>query len=179
MADFLLGGAPDGSGATRGGTGRAGAYPAARAPNHLRRAGLAAAALLAALLAALGAAVVRRTGRVVVAGDSMRPTLEPGDRVIVLRGGRARPGDVVVVPDPRHARRMMIKRVAAVDGPRCVVVGDNRSSTTDSRHFGPIRLADIQARVVYRYFPIDRRGVLRHGPSETAADAQRCVNTWK
>src|SRR6266576_3136785 len=41
--------------------------------------------------------------RVAVHGDSMRPGLEPGDRLLVTAwpGWRPRPGDVVAVVDPR------------------------------------------------------------------------------
>ncbi|MFD6141472.1 S26 family signal peptidase [Promicromonospora sp. NPDC060271] len=71
---------------------------------------------------------------VAVDGMSMHPTYEPGDRVLVRRGGRAPArGDVVVVrkPDVKHGwpttapaqrsglplgRRWLIKRVAATGG---------------------------------------------------------------
>src|SRR5205807_5623378 len=49
--------------------------------------------------------------RVAVQGDSMRPALEPGDRLLVLRLLRPRPGDVVAVVDPRDGERVMVKRV--------------------------------------------------------------------
>src|SRR5438874_12557495 len=41
--------------------------------------------------------------RVEVHGDSMRPGLEPGDRLLVVGLGRPRPGDVVAVVDPRDS----------------------------------------------------------------------------
>ena len=100
----------------------------------------------------------------------MVPTLLPGDRVLVLRGLRrlrpaVRRGDLVALPDPRRPDRIMVKRVAAVDGPRITVRGDNEAASTDSRHFGPVEAAAIVGRVVYRYAPEDRRGRLgRDGP---------------
>ncbi len=35
----------------------------------------------------------------------------------------------------------------------CFVLGDNRSDSKDSRHFGPIPLADVKGRVDYIYWP--------------------------
>jgi signal peptidase I len=86
--------------------------------------GLGACTLLAAL-------VLRRLFAVVtVTGDSMMPTLAPGDRVLVrrARAGQLRRGQVVVVEmpgadggwaEPRGGpadREWMIKRLAAVPG---------------------------------------------------------------
>ncbi len=33
-------------------------------------------------------------------------------------------------------------------------LGDNRNNSNDSRHFGPVPLADIEARVDYLYCPV-------------------------
>jgi signal peptidase I len=67
-----------------------------------------------------------RSVRVVVADTSMRPALEPGDRLLVerFRAGSAgpRPGDVVVVPDPDGSGRWLVKRVAACGPARVFVV---------------------------------------------------------
>ena len=35
----------------------------------------------------------------------------------------------------------------------CFVLGDNRASSRDSRHFGPVPLADVKGRVDYIYWP--------------------------
>jgi nickel-type superoxide dismutase maturation protease len=91
---------------------------------------------------------------VVVDGDSMRPALEPGDRLLVLRR-RARPGDVVAL---EHDGRVIVKRVAAVDGDDVTVLGDNAERSTDSRSFGPVARAAILGRAVYRYAPPGRAG---------------------
>ncbi len=37
---------------------------------------------------------------------------------------------------------------------RCFVLGDNRANSRDSRHFGPIPLADVKGRVDYIYWPV-------------------------
>ncbi|HET7488802.1 MAG TPA: nickel-type superoxide dismutase maturation protease [Acidimicrobiales bacterium] len=114
---------------------------------------------------AAAAAVLRR---VEVRGDSMLPTLAAGDRVLAVRGLRARPGDVVVVRDPRHPSRLLVKRVAAVGPAGVEVVGDNGGLSTDSRVFGPVPVA--WGRVVYRYAPAARAGRLgRYDPDVAQA----------
>lgn len=85
----------------------------------------------------------------------MLPALRPGDRVLAVRGKRARPGRLVVVRDPRSEDRMLVKRLVRMEGERAVVSGDNTAFSTDSAVFGPV---PIIARVVYRYFPAGRTG---------------------
>lgn len=102
------------------------------------------------------AAVLTFVRRVEVHGRSMVPTLHPGDRLLVVRARRARPGQLVVVPDPRSRQRAMVKRVSAMHGSLAEVSGDNAEASTDSTVFGPV---PIVARVVYRYHPHDRAGV--------------------
>jgi inner membrane protease subunit 1 len=99
------------------------------------------------------------TRRLEVVGASMRPTLEPGDRLLAVRvrPRRVVAGDLVVVPDPRHLRRLVVKRVVAVSATTVTVAGDNPETSTDSRTFGPVPLASVRGRVVYRYHPPDRR----------------------
>ncbi|HUP68775.1 MAG TPA: S26 family signal peptidase [Acidimicrobiales bacterium] len=93
--------------------------------------------------------------RVEVSGHSMLPTLWQGDRVLAVRCRRARPGQLVVVRDPRLYDRLLVKRVVSMEGNRAVVRGDNTGSSTDSSVFGTVR---IEARVVYRYAPGGRTG---------------------
>ena len=91
---------------------------------------------------------------VVVDGESMLPTLEPGDRLLVLRLA-PRVGDVVAID---HAGLVKVKRVTAIDGSLVTVLGDNPSASTDSRTFGPVHRSTIIGRAVYRYAPRDRAG---------------------
>ncbi|MGH9045106.1 MAG: nickel-type superoxide dismutase maturation protease [Acidimicrobiales bacterium] len=106
--------------------------------------------------AALSCWVVRR---VVVAGESMVPTLQPGDRLIVTRVRRIRPGALVLVDDPRPGSdRLLIKRVSGQRGRLVEVLGDNPSSSTDTRAFGALRRSAIVGSVLYRYAPPERAG---------------------
>ncbi len=114
--------------------------------------------------------------RMEVQGDSMAPTLLPGDRLLVLRGGRPRPGALVVVADPRPPRRLMVKRVAAIDPSGVTVLGDNPDASTDSRSFGP--LARVQGRPVYRYHPPGRAGRLRVGPPVAPGPEEASVRRY-
>jgi signal peptidase I len=130
-------------------------------PALVRRAGAAAALSLAA------AAFWRAVHRVEVVGTSMRPALEPGDRLVVVGmpwfpPPWPRPGQVVAVADPRDSRRLLIKRVQAVhhDDGILEVVGDAPEASTDSRTFGPVPRSSIVGRAVYRYAPMGRRGPL-------------------
>jgi len=118
---------------------------------------------VAGLVAAAGLAGSRMR-RVEVVGDSMRPTLEPGDRLVIARTRRVRRGDLVAVDDPREARRIVVKRVADVSPSGLTVLGDNPEASTDSRVFGPVSPAAVRGRVVYRYHPPSRRGRLVEDP---------------
>ncbi len=104
-----------------------------------------------------------RPRRVTVQGDSMRPLLRPGDRLLVVPTGRWRPGEVVALRDPRDPGRLLVKRVLGVEGPDgpLTVIGDNPLASTDSRQFGPVDRRSVVGRAVYRYAPRGREGWLR------------------
>lgn len=120
----------------------------------------AVTAALAALAVAAGLPGSRLVRRVQVEGDSMRPALEPGDRLVLLAARRARPGDLVGVADPRRPSRLLVKRVVERTSAGYTVAGDNEAASTDSRHFGTVRASGLRGRAVYRYAPEHRRGRL-------------------
>ncbi|GLY40515.1 S26 family signal peptidase [Amycolatopsis sp. NBRC 101858] len=118
--------------------------------------------VLAGLLAAFAAR--RLLILTTVDGSSMAPALRSGDRVLVRRTRRPRRGRVALLrypPLPSGApagEQLLLKRVVAVAGDRlpsewadpdvhglggtvvpagcAVVLGDNRPSSWDSRHYG-------------------------------------------
>ena len=96
-----------------------------------------------------------------VTGDSMRPTLERGDRVVCVAPWRIRVGHLVAVHDPRDETRLLVKRVVGVDHGTVTVEGDNAAASTDSRTFGALPRELVVGRAVWRYFPESRRGRLR------------------
>jgi len=116
-------------------------------------------------LAALG--LLRSFRRVEVVGPSMRPTLEPGDRLVVVSPPLGPcpwpdPGAVVAVRDPRRPSRVLVKRVVAVDrrSGTIEVAGDDPSHSSDSRTFGAVPRSSMVGLAVYRYAPRDRSGPL-------------------
>src|SRR5580704_2533336 len=53
---------------------------------------------------------LRRPIRIAVSGDSMLATLEDGDRLLVIRGGSVRAGDIIALRDPQEDGRLLVKR---------------------------------------------------------------------
>jgi nickel-type superoxide dismutase maturation protease len=127
----------------------------------------------AAVALGLGVAwAALRPRRVEVVGGSMRPALEPGDRLVVVRLRRPRPGDVVAVPDPREPGRLLVKRIAARRPPADLELrGDAPEASTDSRQFGPVPEHAVVGLAVYRYAPPDRRGFVG-GSRQTRAQSE-------
>jgi nickel-type superoxide dismutase maturation protease len=115
---------------------------------HRGRRALLAAAMLGAM-----ASLRWRPFRVEIAGDSMRPTLEPGDWAIATPGGRVRTGHVVVLQRPDRPGLEVVKRVCGEEPAGLVVLGDNPAASTDSRHFGPVPGQAITGRVRLVYWP--------------------------
>lgn len=97
--------------------------------------------------------------RVRVEGPSMIPTYRPGETLTALRRWRrVRPGDVVVVRDPRDERRWLLKRCVATRGALVELRGDNAMASTDSRDFGPVKRRDV------RWIVVDALSAVSPGP---------------
>jgi nickel-type superoxide dismutase maturation protease len=102
----------------------------------------------------------RHLERVEVAGLSMAPCLQPGDHILVWRTRSVRPGDIVAAADPRQPARSLLKRVVTVGRDGVVLIGDNPERSTDSRQFGPVPMAHVRGKAIYRYAPPARAGKL-------------------
>jgi len=117
----------------------------------------------------------------VVAGPSMQPTLEEGDRVLVdlltLQGRLPRTGEIVVLSGP--GGEDLVKRIAREPypgeapypastlppdsplEPSFAVLGDNGDQSLDSRTFGRVPRHRIRGRIVWRYWPLTRLGSIK------------------
>jgi phage repressor protein C with HTH and peptisase S24 domain len=96
-----------------------------------------------------------RWGTARVSGDSMRPTLRPGDLLLIRSGGRPRIGRLAIVRLP--GRGLAVKRVTRRDPDGWWVERDNPAAGVDSWLVGAIPDADVVAVVVRRLWPIFRR----------------------
>lgn len=125
----------------------------------LRRASALAALTLIGII---GLRLARRSFDVVeVRGRSMVPTLLPGDRLLVARTAAPRAGQIVLAPDPRDARRELIKRVARIEADGVELRGDDPTASTDARTFGRVPVGSIRWRAVLRYWPPRRLASFR------------------
>jgi nickel-type superoxide dismutase maturation protease len=90
----------------------------------------------------------------VVRGESMRPTLAPGDRLLVGYGVRVRPGRVVVA---RFADgTVVVKRAAERRDGGWWLRGDNPDAGVDSRHRGVVPDDDVWGVALGRLWPRPR-----------------------
>jgi phage repressor protein C with HTH and peptisase S24 domain len=80
----------------------------------------------------------------------MAPTLRSGDALLVRRGGRVRPGDVVVARFRTRPDLLVVKRALRSQDGGWWVQGDNDLVADDSRRYG---VADVIGRVLIRYYP--------------------------
>lgn len=82
-----------------------------------------------------------------VTGKSMLPTLKPGQLVMVW-GWFYKPkvNDIVVF---KHDGMEKIKRIAKIKDNQVWLIGDNLSSSTDSRQFGALPIKSIVGKVYY------------------------------
>jgi hypothetical protein len=89
----------------------------------------------------------------------MRPTLAPGDQLLVRYGDRIRPGAVVLARFPDGT--LTVKRAAeprqTVSGdPGWWLLSDEQERGIDSRHRGVIPARDVVAVVLARLWPRPR-----------------------
>jgi signal peptidase I len=67
--------------------------------------------------------------------------------VLVLRFSKIKKGDIVVF---KNEGKILIKRVAKIEGSKFTVLGDNRNDSYDSRNFGSVSKKDIIGKVVFK-----------------------------
>ncbi len=104
-----------------------------------------------------------RWGLAVVVGDSMRPTLHPGDRLLVRYGGAVRPGRLVVVRLGAGGVTA-VKRASVADAAGWWVESDDPSApgAVDSWRLGaPVPYGDVLGVVAARVWPLRRLGPVR------------------
>lgn len=96
----------------------------------------------------------RRYRQVRVSGGSMRPTLKPGDVVLVRLDTRPRPENLVLVSWASRPDQLSVKRAMWAEGDGWFVVGDNASGSTDSNQLGPATVLGV---ISWRLWPRPRR----------------------
>ncbi len=94
-----------------------------------------------------------------VRGDSMRPGLRAGDRLLVRYAVRPRPGDVVVArfaDGTLVVKRATEQRSTALGDTGWWLLSDSPDAGVDSRHRGPVRDVDVVAVARARLWPRPR-----------------------
>lgn len=100
-----------------------------------------------------------------VEGESMNPGHRQGERLLIspilLKFSPPKEGDVVVIQHPKEPGKQILKRVIGIPGDRVegielglgeyFVLGDNKSKSEDSRHFGKISKSQIIGKVWFKY----------------------------
>jgi hypothetical protein len=84
----------------------------------------------------------------------MEPTLYDGDHLVVVYGGRPRPGRLAVVRLP--GAPLSVKRLAFRDRGGWWVERDNPAEGVDSWQVGAVPDADVVATVLIRSWPLRR-----------------------
>ena len=87
----------------------------------------------------------------IIEGESMRPTLQPGDCVFINPKLKPKIGDIALFQHPFKQNINVVKRLAEItpDG-RFFFLGDNAPESTDSRSFGAVLPKDILGVAVCR-----------------------------
>jgi phage repressor protein C with HTH and peptisase S24 domain len=87
-----------------------------------------------------------RIGTVLVSGPSMVPTLRHGDHLLIARTSRVRAGDLVVARFRSRPELLVVKRAVEQQDGGWLLASDNPFVQ------GPSGVADVEARVLWRYW---------------------------
>ena len=83
-----------------------------------------------------------------VEGDSMSPTLNNGDLVLVNFQTEFKVGDIILANHPFDKGAKLIKRIWKISPTgKYFLIGDNLAKSTDSRNFGELSAADILGKI--------------------------------
>jgi len=83
-----------------------------------------------------------------VVGESMLPTLKPGEIVVAIRNNNPKVGRIVLV---KHQGIEKVKRISDIKDNKVYLLGDNSKSSTDSRDFGYIDMECILGTVIWPF----------------------------
>jgi nickel-type superoxide dismutase maturation protease len=86
--------------------------------------------------------------RVRVAGNSMTPTLLPGDWLLVRHRARVRPGAIVLARFRSRPDLLVLKRAVAESADGWLLGSDNPGAGSDSRQYGP---AEVHAVAIWQW----------------------------
>jgi phage repressor protein C with HTH and peptisase S24 domain len=89
----------------------------------------------------------------------MRPTLQPGDRLLVRYAAPVTEGALVLARFPDGTltvKRVAERRVSRTGGPGWWLLSDNPDEGVDSRHRGVVADRDVVAVVMARIWPRPR-----------------------
>lgn len=121
-----------------------------------------------------------KRGDVVVFASPKNPNIDfikriiglPGDRVMV-KAGQVYVNDTALHEDYIAGETKVFEGKFIQEGMEIVVpegeifvLGDNRPRSSDSREFGTVPISNIIGKVIYRYFPPDKMGLIKN-PFET------------
>ena len=89
--------------------------------------------------------------KVVIHGDSMLPTLKPGDIIKFSAVENLKEGDVVLVSHPLRKNMKIVKRIKSIDDDRFFLEGDNPDplASDDSHNFGAVTFDSIIGKMEY------------------------------
>lgn len=113
-------------------------------------------------------------GDVVIAVHPFMPDRAVGKRIVALEGDTVEVNPGAIRVDADGAAKGAGTKFVKVPPGHCWLQGDNLSNSTDSRDYGPVPMALVQARVEARVRGPGCRSLPALRPSERLPSAQPC-----